>query len=84
MCPSTDLSTITQPVIPIGSLRTSMSFARVASSSIQEFRRRSLWQVPPIYVGGAWFLVRSAEWCAALSLANVGSPCRFTFSANKE
>ncbi len=61
-----------------------MSFSRVASSSIQEFRRRSLWQVPPIYVGGAWFPLRSAEWCATLFLANVGSPCRFTFSANKE
>ncbi len=61
-----------------------MSSGRVSSRSVQESRRRSLWQVSLIYVGGAWFLLRSAEWCAALSLANVGSPCSFTFSANKE
>jgi arylsulfatase A-like enzyme len=31
VCPSTDLGTITQPVIPIGSLRTAMSFGRVVT-----------------------------------------------------
>ncbi len=29
VCPSTDLSTITQPVIPIGSLRKAMNVGRV-------------------------------------------------------